>query len=465
MTTEQIELMVKAGESETLEFKRSTDSSTSAVRTLCAMLNHKGGRVLFGVDKDGKILGQDVSDRTIEKLSEEIRKIEPPEFPDIRRVSIGNSQEVIVVHVDRKATIPHVYHGISYKRVGNKTVKMAIEQYNKKIVERMHRNQRWEKQFDEKYTIDDLDTSEIQRSVDIAVQLGRFKGVSSRDPVDLLHKLGLYENGMLYRAAIVLFGKAELMLMNYPQCLLRVARFKGVKVTDEIIDNRQFRGNVFNLLSNAEQFLTEKIPIAGKFDPNSFIRIDIPLYPRLALREALINALCHRDYTIPGGSVSIAVFDDRIEISNTGPLHFDLTPETLFEPHRSLPWNPLIAHCFYLRGEIESWGMGTNKILEIMSFAGLPEPEFEDSGIDFTVRFRHAESTPISRGEINLEGRQLMIVKILDGVNEGFSFREIQDRIPVQTSERQLRKDLQELRIRNLIYSKGRGPYARWYIA
>ena len=238
-----------------------------------------------------------------------------------------------------------------------------------------------------------------------------------------------------------------------------------MKITDEILDNRQFRGNVFKLLSIAEQFLTETLPIAGKFDPDSFERIDIPLYPRAAIREALANAFCHRDYTIGGGSVSVAVFSDRIEISNTGSLHFGLTPEALFEPHKSHPWNPLIAQCFYLRGVIESWGVGTTKILELVSSAGLPEPEIEDSGMDVTVRFRHAESTPISHGKFVLEGRQLMIAKILDGANEGFSLREIQDLIPVQTSERQLRNYLQELRIKNLIYSKGRGPNARWYIA
>ena len=268
---------------------------------------------------------------------------------------------------------------------------MTTEQYNEILGEQIHQNQRWENQLDKSYTIDDLDKDEIQRLVDIAVQRERLYNIGSREPIDLLRGLGLYENGMLNRAAIVLFGKTELMLMNYPQCLLRVGRFNGVKITDEILDNRQFRGNVFKLLSIAEQFLTETLPIAGKFDPDSFERIDIPLYPRAAIREALVNAFCHRNYAIAYGSVSVAIFDDRIEISNTGSLHFGLTSEALLEPHRSLPLNPLIAHCFYLRGVIESWGMGITKILEMVSSAGLPEPEIEDSGMDVTVRFRRAE--------------------------------------------------------------------------
>ncbi len=76
----------------------------------------------------------------------------------------------------------------------------------------------------------------------------------------------------------------------------------------------------------------------------------------MALREALANAFCHRDYSIGGGSVGVAIHQDRLEITSSGTLHFGLTAEKLFEPHESLPWNPLIAHVFYRRGIIETWG-------------------------------------------------------------------------------------------------------------
>ena len=72
-------------------------------------------------------------------------------------------------------------------------------------------------------------------------------------------------------------------------------------------------------------------------------RIDEPLYPPLAMREALANALCHRDYAFGGGSIGLAVYDNRLEVTSTGPLHFGLTPGDFFAPHESRPWNPLIA--------------------------------------------------------------------------------------------------------------------------
>ena len=154
------------------------------------------------------------------------------------------------------------------------------------------------------------------------------------------------------------------------------------------LDNRQFNGNAFTLLSHAERFLRDILPIAGRFESGRMERIDEPLYPPLATREALANALCHRDYSIGGGSVGVAVYDDRLEVTSPGSLHFGLTPEELFAPHESLPWNPLIARTFYRRGIIEEWGRGTLKMAEVAASAGLPRPEIEDANGCVTVRFR-----------------------------------------------------------------------------
>ena len=246
------------------------------------------------------------------------------------------------------------------------------------------------------------------------------------------------------------------------QCLLRVARFQGVSNTGDFTDNRQFRGNAFTLLAHAERFLIDHLPIAGRTTPDSFVRIDEPLYPREALREALANALCHREYSDGGGSVGVGIFDDRLEITSTGALHFGLTPEMLFQSHPSRPWNPLIANGFYLRGIIERWGRGTNKMADMTVAAGLPQPEIEESAGAVTVRFRPSRYIPPRRVEHNLTDRQREILFILDGSPDGLALREILGFLGHQYTQRQVRFDLGLLRELNLVASLGRGRYAKW---
>jgi hypothetical protein len=108
----------------------------------------------------------------------------------------------------------------------------------------------------------------------------------------------------------VLFCKDEVQWPDFPQLLLKVARFKGVR-RDEFLDNRQFHGNAFTLMRRAGRFLIDSLPVAGRIVPGRMEREDTPLLPVEALREALANAFVHRDYAIGGGSVGVALFDDR----------------------------------------------------------------------------------------------------------------------------------------------------------
>ena len=384
MTLQQVTALAASGESEALEFKTTTGTRREAAMTICAFLNQRGGQVLFGVTREGTVVGQQVSERTIEQLSAELRQIDPRAFPTIDRFPTDGGREVIVVSTGQGALRPYTYRRIPYLRIGNTTVEMSAEEYNRMLFERLHSEQRWENQAAYGWSVDDLDETEIQRTVTLAVQHGRLgEPLNSGDLADVVRGLGLLHEGVLLRAAAVLFGKAERLEFEMPQCLLRVARFRG---TDrmEFLYNRQFAGNAFRLLSSAEQFLNDTLPVAGRSE-----RISRPLYPPVAIREAIANALCHRDYSIGDGSVGIAVYDDRLEITSSGCLPFGLTPENLLVPHESRPWNPLIARTFYRRGIIEEWGSGTLRMAELMTSAGLPVPEIEDDGGTVTVRFRH----------------------------------------------------------------------------
>lgn len=465
MTLDDILALAAAGESETLELKRSTAAIRSGAQTLCAMLNHRGGRVLFGVEPDGRVVGQRVSDRTIEDLAAEIKQIDPPAFPTVDRVGVGPSaSEVIVVTVSNAPSRPYTHRGIAYWRVGNTTQGLSREEYHRLLLERVHGEQRWENQLASGWTISDLDATEIVRTVEEAIRRGRLEEPATRDLGELLRGLGLVRDGNLVRAAVVLFGRPERLLGEYPQFLLRVARFAGVDKS-EFRDNRQFTGHAFELLQSAERFLREHVPIAGRVVPGRFERIDEPVFPPIAVREALANAFCHRDYSLGGGSVGVALYDNRLEITSSGTLHFGLTPEALYLPHESLPWNPIIAGVFFRRGIIESWGRGTIKMVEAAEQAGLAKPVIEANGGHVVVRFqrRHFAISPLSGRA--LSERQRQVLDLLAGLSAGLALKDIRIGLGEGVPEWEVKNDLARLKELGLIRLEGRGRGSRWIVA
>lgn len=461
MTPEQIANLAASGESETLELKRSTGERKEAAKAVCAMLNHRGGKVLLGVDPDGRVTGQEIGEGTLEKVSQELQRIDPPTFPQVDRVALGSGREVVVITTAAGQNQPYSYANEPYRRVGNTNRRMSRDEYNRVLVERLHSETRWENEEASGWSAADLDTMEIVRTVEESIRRGRSNDPGTRDPIELLRGLGLVREDKLLRAAVVLFGRAERLEQAYPQCLLRVAKFRGIDKTS-FIDNRQFHGNAFELLRIGERFLRESLPVAGRIMPNVFERVDDPLYPPVALREALANALCHRDYGIGGGSVAIAIYDDRLEISSSGSLHFGLTAEALLLPHESLAWNPLIARVFYRIGIIESWGRGTLKMVELSQQAGLPAPVIEEAGGGVVVRFHPGRYVPPQQVQRTISERQQAILSFLDDPVRGLSLREVVIKFNGKATRRQVREDLSILRTLGLAICEGHGRGARW---
>ena len=387
ISVNEVTAWAASGESETLELKRTTKHRREATRTVCAMLNHRGGRVLFGIESGGRVVGQQVSDHTLEEVAQELAEIDPPVFPTIDRVPVAGGREVLVVSVSVGHSQPYSYRGRAYRRVGATNQALSREEYNRVLLERVHAESRWENQPAPDWAVSDLDEEEIRRTLEDGIRAGRVEDPGTKDPAAILRGLGLLKQDALLRASIVLFGRTDRLLPDFTQCLLRVARFKGTE-KGEFLDNRQFRGHAFDLFRRAQRFILDHMPIAGRFEPSRMERIDEPLYPPLAFREAIANAICHRDYASGGSSIGVAMYDDRLEVTSSGTLHFGLTPQALFEPHESRPWNPLIASVFYRRGIIETWGQGTLKMAAWAEEAGLPRPEILEIPGAVVVQFR-----------------------------------------------------------------------------
>jgi len=464
ISLEVIETWVRGSESETLELKRTTGERREAARTICAMLNHRGGRVIFGVEPDGRIIGQMVSDRTVEEVAQELGEIEPPVFPSIERVDFAEGRQLLVVTAQPGSGQPYSYRGHAYRRVGNTSRQLSREEYNRILLERLHGDQRWENQPATSWSVADLDVAEITKTLEESIRRGRADDPGTRDPAEMLRGFGLMKDGRILRAAAVLFGRAERIEAELPQGLLRVARFRGKDKT-EFLDNRQFHGNAFDLLLKAERFLRENLPVAGRIQPNVFERVDDPLYPPVALREALANAFCHRDYSIGGGSISLGVYDDRLEITSTGTLHFGLTPEALYLPHESLPWNPLIARVFYRRGVIEAWGRGTINMEELTVRAGLPRPDIFEAGGCVTVRFSPTRYVPPLRVAQDVTERQQRVLAVLSTSAEGLALRNIRKGLGDEIPEWELKNELAALKNLGLVQTTGYARGARWILS
>jgi len=387
LNLKELKQLIKKGESDRLEFKKSSGQRTVAAKTVCAMLNSIGGFVIFGATDKGEITGQKVSAKTIEDISNEIRKIEPPVFPDIETVDLKSGNAVIIISIPGSTGL-YRYAGRPYLRNGPTTIQMPGDEYNRRLIEKFHATTRWENEsVPEGVSIKDLDADEIQITLDNAIRLGRLEATNRRDTRSILLGLELIHEGNLLNAAVALYGKSDQLKILYPQMGIRLARFRGKNRLTDFADNRQYWGHAFSLLRRAESFLLDHVPIAGRVVSGKMVREDQPWYPPRATREALANALCHRDYTIPGGAVAVAMYDDHMEITNPGDLHFGITPEKLASPHESRPWNPIIANVFYRAGIIERWGMGTLNIIDWCKENGNPEPSWQEQAGSVYVKF------------------------------------------------------------------------------
>lgn len=467
MTHGELQAIVARGESDEVEFKRSTGQRTDAAKTVCALLNGRGGFVIFGVREGGHIEGQQVSARTLEQIAGELQRIDPPAFPEIEVVPLDGGHSVIVLRVSSSSAGPFMYDGRPFIRVGATTRSMPRAEYERRLLERLHGTRRWENEpVPDGVTLADLDEDEMQRTVDLAVSMGRLAPLKDRAPESILRGFQLIQNDRLLNAAIVLFGIAPHLEVLYPQCSLRMARFRGVDRLADFEDNRQVWGHAFALLRHATAFLREHTPIAGRVVPDKLEREDRPRYVPRATREALANAICHRDYTQPGGAVTVAMYNDSLEIANPGHLSFGLTPEKLQQPHESRPWNPLIAGVFYRAGIIEKWGLGTLNMIAWCRAGHAVPPQWESRSDAVVVTFLPAApfDEPGEQPETGkLSPLQRDLLRVLADLGPA-SLAKIKGGLREKAATRTVQKALANLQELGLAELKGHGRGARWML-
>ena len=260
MTLGELNQLIAAGESETLELKKSTGQRSRAMETLCAMLNGKGGTVVFGVTPDGRVVGQQVETRTMERVHAELAKISPIPAPDIEQLALpGTDRCVLVVTVPGRTGL-YTYDDRAYIRRGPMTIRMPKPLYNRLLLDAGHGTNRWERLAARDVGIEDLDAAQIVRTVEDAIRRERLNDPGTRDIAELLIGMGLLRDAQLTNAAVVLFGERRCFRGDYIQCVLKLARFQGTDKS-EFLDNRQVHGNAFELFVAAQRFWMDHLPI------------------------------------------------------------------------------------------------------------------------------------------------------------------------------------------------------------
>ncbi|UUM21779.1 ATP-binding protein [Mycoavidus sp. SF9855] len=464
MDIDQLRSLITRGESETVEFKTSTAQLKAAFETLCGFLNTQGGTVLIGVKDNGEIIGQNVTDQTHQDIAREINKIEP--YAEIKTyyVPLKKDQEIqlIVLVATSGANAPYFYDSRPFLRNQSTTIRMPRERYEQLLYNRKSTVLTWEKLTNNDCTIADLDEERILSTVSIAVSEQRLGHIAARASIqEILEKLNLIAHDSLTNAAVILFCKNE--RKQFIQSELRLARFKGIH-KKEFIDNKAIRGNIFDLYEHAIIFLRNHLPVAGKVEEHSPFRIDTSAIPYQVLREALVNALCHRDYSSPGGAISLAAYDDRIEISSSGRLPADIALAELTQQHTSHPRNPIIANVLYICRMIERWGRGTQEMIDFCKAAGNPSPRFVESTGSFTVILTFKNPIHISPS-IELPTptpRQQEILKVLEALP--LNSAQVVEKLANAPSRRMVQIDLAKLEEAGFIKREGDSRSLVWHV-
>ncbi len=460
MNIEQIKTLISEGESDNLEFKASTGQLKPAFETLCAFLNKSGGTVLFGVKDDGRIVGQEVTDQTHLDIANMITKIEPPIQVDVNAVLVEKNRYVIALSVTpTPSSMPYVFSAKPFWRLGTSTRLMPQQHYQNLLLDRANVMHPWDAEIAEHLSIENLDENQILMALNKSIASGRVKAtLATNDAKSALQTFALLKNGKLTNAAGILFCKD--IESYFPQSILRLAKFKGSSKS-ELLDSRIIHGNIFHLLDEAENFLMRHMSIASEFIPGKLARKDHPEYSTRAVREAMVNALSHRNYRDDSGSISFMLYTDRLEITNYGTLPRGITLSDLKQTHESFPRNANIAKVLYKTGIIESIGTGTQEILSECAAIGAPEPEYLERGSTFVVIFYKNQRKRKEHHEIT--PRQQQILAIL-AKTEICSINHILQTLDNPPTDRTLRSDLAQLEKLGHIARAGQGRATMWHL-
>lgn len=391
-------------ETQTLEIKKAKDGvPTRLYDTLSSFSNQDdGGIILFGIDENAGYQETGVYDaQDLQKLiSEQCRDMEPPVRPLLGAFEVDGrlfvTAEIPGIDLVRR---PCFYRGKgrlkgSYIRVGDSDEPMTeYEIYSYEAYK--------ERYQDDVRTIDrvksnHLDQDEIQRYIQVLKrERSNFSRLTESEITELTH---LTRDGLYTFAAVMVFGTYPQSF--FPQLCVTAVRVPGLEIGDlglegeRFLDNQRLEGNIRMMFDEAMQFVQNNMRVKTIINPQTGHREDRTEYPLNAVREAILNALVHRDYSrySEGMPIQILMFADRMEIKNPGGLYGRIRIDQLGKVQPDTR-NPALVTILEAMNLTENRYSGIPTIRRDLHAAGLPAPEFLEERGSFIVRFRNAAAS------------------------------------------------------------------------
>lgn len=434
----KINELIKEEESEYLEFKEKWRDEF--LKTLSAFANLNGGKLILGIDDKHNVIGIDNSENLLEDIPSKTRE-KLGLTPSVKLVKIG-AKKIAIVEI-KPSQMPVSYNGKYYQRSGSTTVEKSSSELANFLLSKFGKT--WDA-LPSNANFKDIDIE----TVNVFKNLAR-KRVPSISDIDLVEKVFtnlklITEDNKITRAGLLLFGREPNRF--FISAKARVGRFK---TSTTILDTVIAEGNLFNQLERAVEAIKKHMSV--RFEIKGIEREDVWDFPIEAIREAVINALIHKDY-LSTAEIQIRIYDDRIWMWNPGKLPEQLSIEDLKREHSSYPKNPLIANAFYLAGFIELWGSGTKRIVDLCKEQNLPEPDYKEEQGGFSVYFYKDIYTEENLRKRDLNERQIKAVMYVKekGRITNKEYREI-----TGLSDEGARIDLKELVEKDLLQSRGSG--------
>ncbi|MBI4649107.1 MAG: putative DNA binding domain-containing protein [Bacteroidia bacterium] len=383
MYLEEIDFLslIEKGESDVVEFKKTTSVVREIIETVCAFANHNGGYIFIGINDDAHISGMQISDATLKNLANEIKlNTDPKIYPTISTVSL-KGKNCILISIEESPLKPHLAYGKPFIRVASTNQKLDRDTYYTMLVNKLN-GYGFDYYAQKNATLDDIDTHELYKFVDITNSVRNTNINTLLPPEIILQNLELVKDNKITRAALLLFGKnpSKFFSNNYE---IKCGFFSDDMSYDHILIDKEYNDNLITNFSYAYAFVTNALK--NETRKKSIQRKEKAEFPQSVIREAIVNMLVHRDYRQDIKS-TIEIRPSSIKLTNPGHLFKPvITIEKLHKFHSSRPGNKLIAKIFYMLGMFENWGGGTLKIINETLKYSKPKPVFNFSDGMFSL--------------------------------------------------------------------------------